>query len=335
MQTNDFINELEKINPNFSELDTINNLWNGFSIDRDGVSLYEKHLNSLFINYFIEIEDHTDKLLLNKSSNEIKLFTNSKINRFEAIKTPFVKWDNEFYSHHIVRLNNDINDSESFKWSENNRYFQLYEKKSILMMKQERTRLQLEYDFLTCKIDKVTFKIGLNEWITHEDAEDEGWDEEFIEQHFCKLRMERICREYIDKSLKHLNDIYNFYLSSSTSQQTTEQKQSTKTIHKERTIDAEKLQSYFLPAFKGMGNGTINHFDSMIEELKTNRSAKEFARIALIIYESDKVNRRKPKTFAEWHKIFCECIGCEQIKYDPNKLRNPRDNLKKLFAYLN
>ena len=212
MQTNDLIRELEKINVRFSYVDEDNNLWNGFSIDCEGISLYEKHLNSLFVDYFNEIDDHIDKLLLNKSINEVKLFINNKLNRFEVIRNPFVKRDNEYYVYHIERLSNDIESSELVDWNENNRYYQLYEKKAIIRMRQRKARLQIEYDFLTYKIDKVQFKIGLNEWETHEDAEDDGYDEEFIEKHFCLLRMERIGREYIDKSLKYLNDKYNFYL---------------------------------------------------------------------------------------------------------------------------
>ncbi|MDR2441639.1 MAG: hypothetical protein LBE12_19935 [Planctomycetaceae bacterium] len=107
------------------------------------------------------------------------------------------------------------------------------------------------------------------------------------------------------------------------------------TVKPQRTINRENLKDYFKSAFKGMGNGSINYFESMIEDLKTDRSAKEFAQIAYLIYESSHLNDRKPATFAEWHKIFCESIGIKQGKgYKPNHLKNPRDGIKNLFNYL-
>ena len=46
------------------------------------------------------------------------------------------------------------------------------------------------------------------------------------------------------------------------------------------------------------------------------------------------MNDRKPKTFADWHKIFCNAIGIERVEYKPNKLKNPDETLRKLFGYL-
>jgi hypothetical protein len=103
----------------------------------------------------------------------------------------------------------------------------------------------------------------------------------------------------------------------------------------QRTINVEKLKDYFCAKFKGMGNGNINHFDVMIEELKTDRTAKEFAQIAYMIYQSDQMNARKPSTFAGWYRVFCENTGIKQSKgYKPNNLKNPSDAIKKLFNYL-
>jgi hypothetical protein len=108
-----------------------------------------------------------------------------------------------------------------------------------------------------------------------------------------------------------------------------------KTGEQQRIIDIDKLNPYFISTFKGMGNGIINHFDTMMEELKTNRTAKEFAQIAYLIYQSKQMNNRKPNTFADWYKIFCKNIGIEQVKgYKPNNLKNPSDAIKKLFNYL-
>jgi hypothetical protein len=101
-----------------------------------------------------------------------------------------------------------------------------------------------------------------------------------------------------------------------------------------RTINTEKLKAYFTSSFKGMGNGTINYFETMAEELKTNRTAKEYACIAYMIWRSGKLNDRKPETFSKWYKLFCLCVGCEKKTYKPNNLKNIPENLARLFNYL-
>jgi hypothetical protein len=143
--------------------------------------------------------------------------------------------------------------------------------------------------------------------------------------------------QYIDKALTKLNDMRDGYLSKPTApnepQPQLQPQQSEQPQTTERKINADDLGIYFASTFKGMGNA-INYFDMMIEELKTKRTGKDFAQIALMIYESNKMSSRKPKTFAEWLKIFCDCVGCKYTKYDKNKLHPPTDNLKKLFSYL-
>lgn len=101
-----------------------------------------------------------------------------------------------------------------------------------------------------------------------------------------------------------------------------------------RIIDEEKLKPYFISTFKGMGNGNINFFSSLIEELKTDREAKEFAQIALMIFESSKTSDRVGNVFTKWYTVFCECVGCEKKTYKPKDLRSPSESLKKLFNYL-
>lgn len=101
------------------------------------------------------------------------------------------------------------------------------------------------------------------------------------------------------------------------------------------TIDSERLKQYFRSSFKGMGKNNFDYYSSMIDELKKGRSTKEYAQIALIIYESDKLNDRKPATFLAWYRIFCNCIGCTYSKnYKPSKLKNIPQNLYNLFSYL-
>ncbi|OAV63465.1 hypothetical protein Barb6XT_03144 [Bacteroidales bacterium Barb6XT] len=108
-----------------------------------------------------------------------------------------------------------------------------------------------------------------------------------------------------------------------------------KDTESQRIIKEDNLKIYFNATFKGMGNGNINHFNTLISELKNTRAVKEFGQIALLIYKSGKMNDRKPKTFREWYRIFRNCIGCEYVKsYEANKLSNPTEELKNLFNYL-
>ena len=102
----------------------------------------------------------------------------------------------------------------------------------------------------------------------------------------------------------------------------------------EREIKTFELEIYFNASFKGIGEYKINHFEKMVEDLKHNRTAREFAQIALLIHESKQMNSRRPPHFSKWHLIFCECVGCEHVKYDPKDLRPIRKNVQSLFSYL-
>ena len=95
----------------------------------------------------------------------------------------------------------------------------------------------------------------------------------------------------------------------------------------QRTIDNEKLKTYFKPDF--------SYFSLLLSDLEKEQVPKRFAEIALMIYESrTALNRRKPPTFEAWYKIFCECVGCEKKTYQANKLRNPPPSIKSIFSYL-
>lgn len=90
------------------------------------------------------------------------------------------------------------------------------------------------------------------------------------------------------------------------------------------------LKDYFKNSFKGIGNGNINYFDEyLIPSLTVPRNAKETAKIALMIYHSNKVDKTKlPKAFSQWLEVFCACLGygkekTESVKrYKPNQLEN-------------
>lgn len=97
----------------------------------------------------------------------------------------------------------------------------------------------------------------------------------------------------------------------------------------------EALNSFFKSTFKGKGYNTPNYFEYLIEDLKVKRSDIDFARIAFMIYNSDKMNpSTKPKTFKDWYEHLCKLTGNMFHKdYKPSKLK-PTDSLKKKLYYL-
>ena len=108
-----------------------------------------------------------------------------------------------------------------------------------------------------------------------------------------------------------------------------------------------EINSYHLPKdfaehfsapFKGVGQGNINYYekleDSLTDRAKT-RSVLEYARIAHLIFNSDKMNQRlKPHSFSDWYKYFCQIVGCEyNPEYKPSKLKDTK-GLEKEFYFL-
>lgn len=94
----------------------------------------------------------------------------------------------------------------------------------------------------------------------------------------------------------------------------------------------EELKQYFVAKFKGAGNFP-NYFSYLINDLKVLQSDKDFARVALMIYNS-KYIVTKPPTFNAWLKIFLHIVGVEtKYSYRPNKLA-PTELISKTFFYL-
>lgn len=104
---------------------------------------------------------------------------------------------------------------------------------------------------------------------------------------------------------------------------------------KERVIKESELKEYFNFTFKGGGNHNIDYFtNNLIPDLEQNRTDKDFAKIAYMIYSNGKLqDSMRPNTFKEWYKKFCEFVGCGFHEYKPNALI-PNDKLKKAFYYL-
>lgn len=103
-------------------------------------------------------------------------------------------------------------------------------------------------------------------------------------------------------------------------------------------IKESELKDCFTLAFKGGGNSTtrIDYFtEYLLPDLKIERKAKDFARIALLIYDSKVLlPAKRPNTFDSWYRTFCELVGCE---YNSNYKRSKLDideNFKQKFNYL-
>jgi len=84
----------------------------------------------------------------------------------------------------------------------------------------------------------------------------------------------------------------------------------------------EILKHYFISSFKGMGNNNVNYFDDcLIPDLKKDRTAKEYATIAKLMFHSREFNKqKKPSSFSKWYEIFCNCLGIEKKTYRPKVL---------------
>lgn len=111
--------------------------------------------------------------------------------------------------------------------------------------------------------------------------------------------------------------------------------QTTKNENNMRSIKEDELKSYFKLSFKGGGNGNIDYFtNNLLPDLRQNRTDKDFARIAYMIYDNEKLQgSMRPNTFKEWYRIFCKLVGCGFHEYKPNAL-SADDSFKKAFYYL-
>ena len=98
----------------------------------------------------------------------------------------------------------------------------------------------------------------------------------------------------------------------------------------------DTLADYFVASFKGIGpSHPINFYAMLREALHLKRNDIDYARIALLIYQSNKLQpQKRPKSFATWYHIFCKSIGCKyHSHYRPNKLII-HDSLRKELYYL-
>lgn len=99
-------------------------------------------------------------------------------------------------------------------------------------------------------------------------------------------------------------------------------------------INEENLKKFFIATFKGAGNNNTNYFNYLIDDIKKIRNSKDAARMALLIYRSNKmIKTQKPNTFKRWYKLFCEMTGCTyNSDYKPSNL--DIDKLASKLSYL-
>ena len=202
MITNDFIKELRKISSKYSELNIEEYTYNGFKIDAFGVIEYEKYIDNLYINYFNNINDQIDNLLLHGNNQTILKFLDSKINRFNEINAPIEQEDKEVSSH-IDMAEDILSDAihNKYPFCDNcsgpdtcpNCQKAIREKTESIKQR------KLHQDFLNFNIDVPTycsaFCIG-----------EEGNDEIYFTN-----RINCIGREYIRKSYNNFKELCELY----------------------------------------------------------------------------------------------------------------------------
>lgn len=101
-----------------------------------------------------------------------------------------------------------------------------------------------------------------------------------------------------------------------------------------REINKDNLYPYFNSVFKGKGNGSIDYFTMLVQELQTDRTAFEFAQIAYLIYNSKYFVKRECKTFSKWNRFFFAQINIKYVEYKPWRLKSYNEGLQKIFSYL-
>ena len=104
-------------------------------------------------------------------------------------------------------------------------------------------------------------------------------------------------------------------------------------IKNTRTIDTDRLCTYFTPKFNGAQNHK-NQFNELVQILQRDRNSnKDFARIATMLYDSENMSRKKPSTLSEWIQIFGECIEIKIHIYHRNKI-DISELMKKEFSMI-
>lgn len=145
----------------------------------------------------------------------------------------------------------------------------------------------------------------------------------------------------IDKAGFNLADVSRLYVSTKEAAKLIRQYQQ---IPKETASDADNvskqidigaLKPLFKSKFCGVGNGNIDWFSHLIDDLKILETPTDYGKVALMIYKSKHFSAGY-STFNKWLVDFCRFVGvrCPSDK-SPNKYKiADDDNLKQKFNYL-
>ena len=113
-----------------------------------------------------------------------------------------------------------------------------------------------------------------------------------------------------------------------------------KSILDEKEHDIEKMRVFFNDKFNGRERQEIDHFQ--YDFLPTwrsrrNMSAKDYARVAFLIHDSQKwaATKVKHSPFRDFYAEFCKIADCKfSAEYKPSKLRNDLGDFAETFYFL-
>ena len=106
-----------------------------------------------------------------------------------------------------------------------------------------------------------------------------------------------------------------------------------KTEPPSRTIDEERLGSYFNAKFKGAGEN-YNYLEELVAGIRSLKTQKEVAMVAHMIFDCKTYFTNKPKTFSKWLREFFGIVGWECPKELARNKYNPDERIKRAFHYL-
>lgn len=271
METNQFIEELERIHIRFSETDYENNTWNGFICNMDGAHQYEKHIKNLYTQYFNQLDRRLIDLLISGTSNSVLQVISHLTTKMENIKAPLTQYDEESKKDidKLSEFEKEYTESADSFFQIDDVYWGNYDKDRALSIGKKNKAQQLEYDFLTFNIDFPKFRteIEKEEW-----SSEDRWCEKERDGLFCRLLMERFGREYLEKSLTRLKELSDNYSTADHNQQVS--------LKNRKQVEAKDFVSYLHHGNK----------DALMEKLHELLDGKKGKLVATIIIALEKLS---------------------------------------------
>ncbi len=96
----------------------------------------------------------------------------------------------------------------------------------------------------------------------------------------------------------------------------------------------EGLSPYFGARFRRDRVTGIDRLEQLADDILTySRRPKDFARVALMLYESSSMIC-KPNAFNVWYRLFCEVVGCRYVEsYHPHNIGR-YEKIRRMFYYV-